>query len=85
MYKDAKTSRVATVVGAGVDNTMKVLSLHGNGYLNLGDFKSSCYSDPALCENGFSVSMWIKHKGEKIVECDSVKRCIRHNGFKTLI
>ena len=64
MYKDTKTDLTANVKGDGVDSLTRVLSIHGNGHLDVGDFTTKCYSNPAKCEHGFSVSLWMKYKGK---------------------
>lgn len=33
----------------------------GNNYLDLGDYKSECLSDPNLCPQGLSLSFWLRY------------------------
>lgn len=64
-FHDVLSLRKATAVGTGVDSHLKVLSLHAdnNSYVTFGDVASECISNPALCEQGISVSFWMKHQG----------------------
>ena len=40
----------------------KALELHGNGFINLGNFSNTCLGKPSLCKYGMTVSLWLKYK-----------------------
>ncbi len=52
------------VVGEGVDLDTNVMSLQGGGHVILGRFDDRCPGNPSLCEEGFTVSFWMKHGGK---------------------
>ena len=51
------------IVGSGVVLDSKVLSLQGGGHVILGRFSNTCPGNPSLCEDGYSVSFWVKQGG----------------------
>lgn len=51
------------IVGSGVVLDSKVLSLQGGGHVILGRFSNTCPGNPSLCEDGYSVSFWLKQGG----------------------
>ena len=51
------------IVGSGVVLDSKVLSLQGGGHVILGRFNNTCPGNPSLCEDGYSVSFWMKQGG----------------------
>ena len=40
------------------------ISLQGAGHVTLGRFDDSCPGNPTMCENGFTVSFWMKYGGK---------------------
>jgi len=54
------------VVGDGVDLDTNVMSLQGGGHVILGSFPDRCPGIPSLCEDGFTVSFWMKHGGKAL-------------------
>lgn len=52
------------VVGDGVELDTEVMSLQGRGHVILGRFDDFCPGNPSLCEEGFTVSFWMKHGGK---------------------
>lgn len=43
----------------------KALELHGNGFINLGNFSNTCLGKPSLCRYGMTVSLWLKYRLSK--------------------
>ena len=52
------------VKGDGVDLDTKVMSLQGAGHVTLGSFDDGCPGNPSMCEEGFTVSFWMKYGGK---------------------
>lgn len=52
------------VEGDGVDMDTNTISLQGAGHVTLGRFDDSCPGNPSMCENGFTVSFWMKYGGK---------------------
>lgn len=40
----------------------KALQLSGNGFINLGNFINTCLGKPSVCNDGMTVSFWLKYK-----------------------
>ena len=51
------------IIGSGVVLDSKVLSLQGGGHVILGRFNNTCPGNPSLCQDGYSVSFWLKQGG----------------------
>ena len=52
------------VEGDGVDMDTNTISLQGAGHVTLGRFDDSCPGNPTMCEDGFTVSFWMKYGGK---------------------
>ena len=52
------------MVGDGVDLDTNVMSFQGGGHVILGSFADRCPGISSLCEDGFTVSFWMKHGGK---------------------
>lgn len=49
-----------------MDLDTNVMSLQGGGHVILGSFPDRCPGIPSLCEDGFTVSFWMKHGGKAL-------------------
>ncbi|XP_048585051.1 uncharacterized protein LOC116619418 isoform X2 [Nematostella vectensis] len=62
-FPDVSGTRNATVIGDQVSDDMGVLTLPGEGRVDLGEFVGDCVSSPNRCRNGLTISFWMKHRG----------------------
>ena len=63
-FKDVVSSATATVRGLGVSDVTNVLSIEGQGYVDIRNLSDDCLGKPELCDEGLSVSFWVKHGGK---------------------
>lgn len=72
-----------------MDLDTKVMSFQGGGHVILGSFADRCPGIPSLCEDGFTVSFWMKHGGKTFRiqnhEKNALALCFTNNFYYFLL
>ncbi|XP_022800570.1 uncharacterized protein LOC111338360 [Stylophora pistillata] len=72
------------VEGDGVDLDTNVISLQGAGHVTLGRFHDNCPGNPSMCEDGFTVSFWMKY-GVKFASCILGQNELYHEAIESMM
>ena len=67
-FQDLISGRHGVVSNNGGEEQQGILSLQDTSSATI-NFRDSCISNPSLCEQGLSVSFWLRHKRE-LPSCD---------------
>ena len=67
-FHDLLSGRNGIVSNNGGKEQQGILSLQNASFASI-DFRDSCISDPFLCEQGLSVSFWLRHKRHSAENC----------------
>ena len=70
-FQDLLSGRHGVVLNNGGEEQQGILSLQDTSSATI-NFRDSCISNPSLCEQGLSVSFWLRHK-RKLPSRDVIK------------